>query len=262
MKPILLALRAEMHKGFWLLWQYRYNSLAELITMGIMFVGVSFLLGRGQMNSAEVSSILLGYLVWFFSLAAISNMSFNLMEEARAGTLEQMFMSPVPVGIIVLGRVFAMMLTAVLQVAIVGIGIMLVLRLEIPMRWQGIPIFLITITGLLGFGFFIGGLTLIYKQVWSIANMIQNTLIFLTGALVPVSFFPDWLEFLSKLLPSTQGIIVLRRVVLEQQTLLSAWQDGSLFLLILNSAIYFIGGWLFFMLCENQAKKQGTLGQY
>ena len=251
-----------MRKGFWLLWSYRYNSIAELVTIAIMFIGLSFLLSRGQMNSAEVSSTLLGYLVWFFGITAISNMSFNLTEEARAGTLEQMFMSPVPITVIVIGRVFAMMVVAVAQVFLVGLSIMLLMGLEIPLRWEGIPIFFVTIFGFLGFGFIIGGITLLYKQVHSIAGLIQNTLIFLTGAIVPVSVFPNWLEFFTQLLPSTQGIIVLRDVVLEDQSLFAVWQDGSLILLFLNSGLYFVGGLLIFTLCENIARRQGNLGQY
>lgn len=262
MKPILLALRAEMHKGFWLLWNYRFNSLAELFVMGFVFVGASFLLGRGQFDSIEVSSMLLGYVVWYFAMTAISNMSHNLMEEARTGTLEQMFMSPVPMGVILLGRVFAVLVTATAQIAIMAIAVALLLKLQIPMRPAGVPILLLTIMGLLGFGFVVGGLTLIYKQVYAIANLLQNAFVFLTGALLPVSLFPAWMQFLTKLLPSTQGIIVLRNVVLDNQSLLATWNDGSLLLLIINSSIYFVGGWLFFIWCENIARQQGTLGQY
>lgn len=262
MKLTLLVLRAEMQKGFWLLWSYRYNSIAELFGIGIIFIGLSFLLGRGEIESAEVTSTLLGYLVWFFGSSAISDMSYNLTEEARAGTVEQMFMSPVPMGIIVLGRVFTTLIIAIIEISLVAIGVMLVLNVRLPLRLEGIPVFLLTTLGLLGFGFIMGGITLLYKQVYSISNLVENGLIFLTGALVPVSFFPNWLEFLSKLLPSTQGIIVLRNVMLEQQSLLAAWQDGSLFLLLLNSTIYFVGGWLVFLWCEKLVKQKGTLGQY
>jgi ABC-2 type transport system permease protein len=154
------------------------------------------------------------------------------------------------------------MVTALLQIVLVAVGVMLVMGFRLPLRLEGIPIFLLTIVGFLGFGFVMGGITLIYKQVFSIANLLQNVLVFLTGALVPVSFFPDWLEFLSHLLPSTQGIIVLRHVVIDGQSLMSAWQDGSLILLVLNSSVYFFGGWLFFLWCEHLAKTQATLGQY
>ena len=59
-----------------------------------------------------------------------------------------------------------------------------------------------------------------------------------------------WADFvgahagIAKTLPSTQGIIVLRRVILDGQSLVAVWQDGSLGWLILHSALYFVGGLL------------------
>jgi ABC-2 type transport system permease protein len=90
----------------------------------------------------------------------------------------------------------------------------------------------------------------------------QNGLLFLSGALLPVEAMPEWLAAIARTLPSTQGIVVLRRVVLDGQSLASVWQDGSLIWLIVHSAIYLTVGCLFFSVCEQIAKKQGSLGQY
>lgn len=262
MNLIITVLFGEMQKGFRLMWSYRYNLLAELFGIGIIFIGVSFLLGRGEMESAEVTSTLIGYLIWFFGSTAIADMSYYLNEEARAGTVEQMFMSPVPMGFIIFARVLTTMLTAIFQLILVAIALMLVMNIRLPLSLEVIPVFFLTTAGLLGFGFFVGGVTLLYKQTYSITSLIENMLIFLTGALVPVSFFPGWLEFFSKLLPGTQGIIVLRHVMLDNQSLMDAWSDNSLVSLLIGSSIYFIGGWLFFMWCEGIARRQGSLGQY
>jgi len=77
-----------------------------------------------------------------------------------------------------------------------------------------------------------------------------------------VEEMPAWLATISRTLPSTQGIVVLRRVVLDGQSLAAVWRDGSLVWLIVHSAIYLAVGWLFFSVCEQIAKKQGSLGQY
>ncbi len=77
-----------------------------------------------------------------------------------------------------------------------------------------------------------------------------------------------WADFvgahagIAKTLPSTQGIIVLRRVILDGQSLAAVWQDGSLGWLILHSVLYFGGGLLIFRLWEQIAKRRGSLGQY
>lgn len=258
----MITFTSEIRKGFLLLWHYRYNAVAELFLMGFVFIGLSFFMGEGELESGQLASTLLGYLVWFFAMIAISNMSYNLTDEAQAGTLEQMFMSPAPIGVIVFGRVTAMFITAMIQVILVGGVLILLLDVYIPMRLIGIPVFLLTMVGLLGFGMIIGGLTLVLKQVHAIANLSQNVLIFLNGALLPVSFFPLWLEIFAKLLPSTMGIIVLRRVVLDGASLLDVWNDGSLVLLLANSLFYAVVGWSVFKYCERYAKNHGTLGHY
>ena len=86
--------------------------------------------------------------------------------------------------------------------------------------------------------------------------------LFLNGALVPIDRFPVWLQAFAKLLPSTQGIIVLRNVLIEGRSLPEVWQDGSLVMLLVHSTVYFVGGWLVLKWCERIAKQQGTLGQY
>ena len=62
--------------------------------------------------------------------------------------------------------------------------------------------------------------------------------------------------------PTTHGIIVLRRVLLEGQSLASVWNDGSLGWLILNTLAYVVIGMLIFKWFERRAKIQGVLGQY
>jgi len=87
-------------------------------------------------------------------------------------------------------------------------------------------------------------------------------LLFLTGSLLPVSHFPNWLADIAKTLPITQGIIVLRNIELNGQSLATTWANGSLLWLIVHSAIYLSTGWIIFKWCERIAKRQGSLSQY
>jgi ABC-2 type transport system permease protein len=113
-----------------------------------------------------------------------------------------------------------------------------------------------------GFGFILAGATLVLKQVESFSNLFQNILLFLNGTMLPVASMPGWLAAISHTLPSTQGVVVLRRVVLDGQSLAAVWQDRSLIWLLVHSAVYFATGWFVFAYCERTAKAQGSLGQY
>src|SRR5258708_12992931 len=108
---------------------------------------------------------------------------------------------------------------------------------------------MIALSGVFGFGFMLGGLALIFKQISSLKNIVVNILIFLNGALVPIDQFPPWLLTISQILPSTLGISVLRSVLLKGLSLPDVWNDGSLPLLSIHSAIYLLAGSIFLHGC-------------
>ncbi|MCI0399065.1 MAG: ABC transporter permease [Chloroflexi bacterium] len=252
----------ETHKGLLLDWHYKFNLFIELIIMGVAFVGISFLIGGGAIQQVQLAPALLGYLVWFYAMKIIVSMSWNLKDEMQTGTLEQMYLSPTPAGLLILGQSLARLLsTTVIMLPLAG-GLILLLDIEIPLRPAGLLVFALTIVGLFGFGFLIAGATLIFKQVQALADLIQYALVFLNGALIPIDRFPGWLAAVAQALPTTQGIVVLRQVVLEGQSLGEVWAGGSLVWLGVHSAATFLGGWFFFKWCERAARQQGLLGQY
>jgi ABC-2 type transport system permease protein len=197
-----------------------------------------------------------------YTMRVIGNVAYGVRGEMSAGTLEQMAMSPAPLGVVLLGRVIANLLVTTVQVLLVSIGMRLLVGIGAPMNAAGVLVLLLTVLGILGFGFLIAGAVLIWKQVESLANLVQNVLLFLNGSLLPVEQMPAWMSTVAHVFPSTQGIIVLRRVALDGQSLASAWQDGSLIWLTVHSALFLLAGWIVFVFCERAAKRQGSLGQY
>jgi ABC-2 type transport system permease protein len=173
-----------------------------------------------------------------------------------------MYMSVAPTGLIVLGRAFARFLFSVAMVVILGGIIIMLLKMQLTFRIITLIPVALTIVGLYGFGFMIAGIALVFKQVGTLAGLFSNILLFVNGTLLPIDRFPGWLESLVKTLPTTQGIIVLRKTILSDDSLVSLWLDGSLIYLTVHSTIYLIIGWSIFKWCERKAKLQGTLGQY
>lgn len=258
---IMIALN-ETHKGLIVRWSYKFDMITEIVTLGFLFIGITFFTGGGELDASVLAASLLGYGIWFYATVAIGEMSWSLRDEAQSGTLEQMYMSVAPAGIIRLGRTLSTLLTTSIVVIIMSTILIVMLDINIPFRWAGLPIFGLTLLGVYGFGFIIGGLTLLFKQVGSLANMVQNLLLFLNGAFLPVDQLPAWLQAISRTLPTTEGIIILRSVVLDGQPLTALWTDGSLVWLVIHSVGYFVIGWVIFSFCEQVAKKQGKLGQY
>jgi ABC-2 type transport system permease protein len=264
-RAVNIALSAtfnETYKRLLIIWDYRFNVLTQLVTVAFIFIGATFFLGGGQFDTAQLPSLFLGYIIWFYARIVILTTSEDLMSEAQSGTLEQMYMSPVPAELLAMGRMFATLVSTTIMVLLTSISLLLVMHISIPLRWEGLPVFLITLAGLFGFSLMLAGAALVFKQIEALADLVQNALLFLTGALLPVSHFPHWLEAFAKTLPITLGIIVLRNVILDGQSLASAWANGSLIWLTINSIIYLCSGWLIFKWCERIARRQGSLSHY
>lgn len=262
MRYALIAVLGETRKGLLIGWTYRANLLISLFTLGFIFVGIAFFVGGGSLQNDRMASFLLGYLTWMYAALTVDDLSGGLSAEMSAGTLEQMAMSPAPLGMILLGRVLAKLVVTTVQVLILGTLAFLLLRVHLPLRWEAVPVLLLTLFGVSGFGFIVAGATLVLKQVASFASLMNNALAFMNGSFLPVEAMPGWLSAVARTLPSTQGIVVLRRVVLEGQPLTAAWQDRSLVWLVVHSTFYFALGWVVFLCCERAAKEQGTLSQY
>ncbi len=252
----------ECQKRLIILWSYRFNFMLETFMIGFLFVGISFFVSGGRPAPEQMAPALLGYLTWFFAVFAISDMSQGIREETQTGTLEQMYMSPLPSGLLLAGRSVASLLISSGMVILIGGILMLLLGIRIPVRLAGVPVFALTLAGLYGFAFFMGGATLVFKQVNALSNLLTNMLLFLNGSFLTVERMPGWLETFARSLPSTQGIDVLRRVVLEGMSLAGVWQDGSLVWLTVHTAVFLLAGWGVFLWGERVARRRGLLGQY
>ena len=116
------------------------------------------------MTPEEIGPMFVGYLAWFYAMGAISDLSWGMRSEINAGTLEQLAMSPTPIGIILLGSpVFANFIISTVQLLIQGTVLAYLLGIRLPMRWEAIPIMGITLVGVFGFGFMLAGATLVLR---------------------------------------------------------------------------------------------------
>ncbi len=252
----------EAYKALLVLWSYKFNTLAEMIQRSIAFLAIGFVLGQGTLEPSQMAFILPGWMMSFYARIIMFQVNGGISEEARTGTLEQMYMSPLPSSVLLLGRVFAVLVVATLMVFLSAAVLMLLLGIQLTMRWEALLLILITLMGVFGFSFLLGGAALLFKSVHSIADLMQDLLLFVNGTFVAVSLMPLWLQTLGLALPTTYGITVMRKVLIDGESLNTLLLNGSLLILIAHSAIYFVGGWLIYKWCERIAKRQGNLGQY
>ena len=258
----LQAIAAETWKGVQIMWSFKFNLFGDVLGLFIIFLGINFFIGQGGFERDTLAFTLMGFSFWTFASFAIGNMSFALREEQQQGTIEQMCMGNTSFASLLLGRTLSNLLWSTLIIVTGGGVIALAFRLDLGLNLSVIPVLAISVLGLYGLGFLTGAATLLFKNILSFANLLQNVLLFLNGAIVPVTLFPAWMTAVARALPTTLGIEVTRLITQQGGTLQDAWNAGLLPLLIGHSTLWFAAGLGLFLFAERAARHRGLLGQF
>ncbi|MGI5854512.1 MAG: ABC transporter permease, partial [Bacillota bacterium] len=89
----------QLAKKSWIEFRrYFFNSMGGIITLYVVFL-VIFMGYKGIAGAAgpdlgtSIEGILVGYVLWFLALSAYQDVAYSIQNEARQGTLEQLYMS-------------------------------------------------------------------------------------------------------------------------------------------------------------------------
>jgi ABC-2 type transport system permease protein len=187
----------------------------------------------------------------------------RLLTEIQAGTLEQVYLSPLPSWLITAtGRVVA----ALIETFIVVAGIYGVVSIVVPLHyhWSAaalLPAALLIVTGV-GYSLIIGGMTLVWKRIQLLQEgFLLLVMIFAISAL-PVLTVPGWFAGLGRAFPVTAAVASLYDVLIGRRPVTALWGTGGLAWLLVTTAVYLAAGIIAFRLGERAAKTRGTLTRY
>jgi ABC-2 type transport system permease protein len=252
------VLVANIRKVSILLIRYLPNTLSEIITFYAIFLMFFFgvkVIGDPTQMGENSAFVIISMFLWFLSLTAMQGIGWELTNEATSGTLEQLYMSPVPTWFILLSRMIGTVLVNIVIMAVV-----LFLSMLTAGQWLSfdvltlIPLFILLLIGMLGIGFMVAGLALIYKQINALLQIAQFAFFALVSVPVTLS---QWLEFL----PIIRGSSMIRDAMTEGKRLFDFGANDWL-LLSVNATVYFIAGVLIYKLAERRAMSMGLLGKY
>lgn len=260
----LVLLWAMLRMNFLLMIRYRLNFAIQLVGMYVFFALV-FFGGREAAKSMGANSIhvlgssfnaiIVGWFVFSMAQNAYSSLSGVITAESRWGTLEQLYISPHG-----FERVMSAKLLVNLVLSLIIGFLMLILMLVTTGRTLTldvvtiIPVILLTLMSVLGIGFMFGGLTLIYKKLSSVSQLMQLALLGLVAA-------PSADIFALRLLPLVQGSSMLQRAMRGG---IRIWEFSVIdHVLLLGTAVVYMGaGTLVFVVCSQVARKRGVMGHY
>ena len=256
------AIGNEIAKGLIDLWRGKIASFLELILFGLFFLAITFALGGGTFHREQVAPLLLGFVGYIFFHMQTNRLFWGLLGEMQSGTLEQMYLSPLPSWLLTIGLQVASVVEAAISAIVLALLINLVVSVTIPLQWAALLPLIMLVLGSVGYSLILGGLTLLFKRLEILKEVFQVVVLIFGGVLVSLDHMPGWMATIARFLPLTPGVDVLRKTLLDQVSLGTLAGDGTLLWLVGNAVAYLLLGIVIFRWCERIAKRRGTLGQY
>lgn len=252
----------EIAKGLRNFWANRLAVGTGMVSFGALYLGMMFVIGRGRLPDELLPLTVLGMAayatLWIGSIQLVGDQ----LEEMRAGTLEQTHLSPVPPALLILGRVVSTglqgLLVAAALVATVAVGA----EMALPWRWGAVVPLALTLVQALAFSLLFAGVTLAVPFVGEVHHVAVSLIAFFNGAFLPVAQFPDWLQALARLLPTTLGIEATIDLLHGGSSLAELAADGTLPALAAYTAALGVLAWVVYARNYRRALVSGDLGRY
>lgn len=285
-----LVLKAELVRSWIIMRRYWFATLTSMIVgYGmLMLLIVGFMARREEMTDAltgrfgvdpeRATNAALGFIIGIFAFGIVGIFSQGLQGMARTGQLEQLCLSPHGLitnflGRSLVGAVASIVSSAVLLALIAG-------TVQGSLHISPVPLgalLFLTYVNLIGFGFMVGGLVLVFKQTGQIAVLIRMALLFL-AFMVSDSIDTGYrlLDWLLHAAPITDAAICLKYVLIHGQIapvysetgavigeqFRSVFAHPSFYILIVNCVVWTTIGIFVFRRLEDWSRDKGTLGGY
>ena len=266
----LFLLRAFVLRDWRVTTSYRlpfvFDVVGTFFELGLFFF-MSRYLDRVGLSESNViggdffSFVVFGIVLMGFVATSVSSFAQRLRIEQTTGTLEALFASPAPPGLIILGSAAYDLLEAaafaVLTVVIAAVLFDLDLDVSAVSVAAGAAGAVVTIVLFAAVGIAIAGAVVVFKQVGALIGFATSALALLGGVYYDVDVLPGPLQALSALSPFTWSLQLLRSAFLHAEP---RW--GLLGLLAGSALVAFPVALRIFGAALRRAERAGSLAQY
>jgi ABC-2 type transport system permease protein len=269
----LTALGNEVGKGLRFAWAEKLQIFLEMPFFIIMVLLLGPLLGAGHqiaaghlawaLNSQRVSVLTVAFIPFFLFYMQSVKLFWRLLGEIQTGTIEQVYLSPLPSWLVAAaGRVVAALIETLLLAGILYGVISGFVTLHFHWTFAALlPAVSLIISGT-GYSLVIGGMTLLWKRIQLLQEGVLMLVMVFAFAALPVFTVPGWFAGIGRVLPLTSPVTSLYGVTLGHRGVTGLWGTGGLVELLVTAAAYLLAGILTFRVLERITRKRGTLGAY
>jgi ABC-2 type transport system permease protein len=226
--------------------------------MGTLFFVLIFYGGTsigGPTFDRSLDGIVVGYFLWAMTTVSYRASANDITNEAQWGTLERHFMTPFGFGPVIFAKSVGTVLRSFIDSFVILLVMLLLTGTSLVIDVLTIiPITVFGLASVLGVGFAVGGVAVLYKQVGNWINLLQFGFI---GLIAAPTFDVVWL----KLLPLTQSSALLQRAMTDGVRI---WEFDpiELTVLVLTTVFYLGFGYIVFYAAHRRARRLGVLGDY
>ncbi|MGQ0548165.1 MAG: ABC transporter permease [Armatimonadota bacterium] len=203
----------------------------------------------------------MGVATWMTLNWMLWTLGTSLRREQQLGTLEVLWMTPVPRVFLMLGRGVADLLQAVLLFAFALIEFNLLFGLSIKGSIGTLGVVLAaTLPSLYGMGLAFASLVLWVKEANGAVFFVRGIFTLFAGLTYPLAVLPGWMRAVAEWLPLTYTVEGVRQVALNGASLVAL---GPILLPLLGfGAFFLVVGQAAFTWTERRVKRLGTLGAF
>ncbi len=237
-----------------MLTQSSFNSLLGVV-YPLFFATVAFFMFQAGDDPKPLLYASLGAAVMGIWSTTSTSAGHSLARERWHGTLELLVVAPAHFSLILLPTTIAMASIGIYSMVATLLWGWLVFGIEIqigdPLAFAlAVPATVLSIGAL---GFLLAVMFVRFRQAWALGNMLEYPVWLISGFLVPLTLFPDWVRPISWVLAPTWGINAIREAAMGGAPYLDVLLALGL------GAAYVAIGVLFVRRALNAARAKATL---
>ncbi len=242
--------------------QYYLNYIFYNAGMVILFFGL-FYNYYYEASDTKVLAMLICAILWQTCTNGIQYLCYLIQDEAMMGTLEQMFLTKTNFFSILFSKIFVNLLFVILKGTLLFFvctllfhKVSMLMSVGLMKYIEIIIIIVITLFSFYCIGGVFGGLSLYYKRISSILNVVDYFLLMFTGIIGDIHSYNSFLQNIIRILPITNANILINGILSDCVSL------GDVILFVVTVSAFIVVGIVVLNLLIKEAKKEGKLGQY
>jgi len=243
-------------------WKNAFSTsvLVSLLLGSLPIVLMFSWIGSRGPDDTTVTYVLAGVFLFIVWNQAFFRIGWSVSGELLIGTLDLAIVSKTPLTLITLGKSFSLLLLSILGAGLMlGVGVLV--NSGVPELGNVLLVFIslvITTIGVMVCCFIFSPIMVLMGGRGGFLNGFSLGGIVLSGFLYPIDVFPVGLEALSRVLPTSWGMIALYESTKVDN---SIWQiAGHWAVALAITVIYILATWVLFGIIERRVRKTASLG--